>query len=217
MTSETLPEPPPRRVRMTGPERRLQIGGIARTLFALRGLEGTTIEEIASASGVSKPVVYEHFGSKEALYMEIVTAAYRSLLGSILGALESDGGASPRVLVERAALALLTYIEEQAEGFRILIRDAPPSQPNGTFSTLLSKVTEQVEEILADEFRRRGFSTEDRSVYAQMLVGMVAMTGHWWLEARHPDKRTVAAHVVNLAWYGLTGLKKDPELRDETA
>lgn len=52
-------------------------------------------------------------------------------------------------------------------------------------------------------------------MYAQMLVGMVAMTGQWWLDSREPDKRAVAAHLVNLAWNGLTGLQKEPGLRSE--
>lgn len=200
------------RTRMTGVQRRLQLIDISRSLFSLRGVDGTTIEEIATAAGVSKPVVYEHFGSKEALYMEVVTNEYRELLARITESLSGDD--SSRALLEKAALALLTYIEDCTEGFRILVRDAPPSQPEGTYSTLLTKVTEQVEHILADEFSRRGFSAEDGSIYAQMLVGMVAMTAQWWLDARHPDKRTVAAHVVNLAWYGLTGLRKDPGLQE---
>jgi AcrR family transcriptional regulator len=199
---------------MTGPERRAQLLGIARTHFAQRGIEGTTIEEISGAAGVSKPVVYEHFGSKEALYREVVGTEYRALLGSLLEALEPAEGDGPRVLLERTALALLSFIEDETDGFRILVHDAPPSTPDGTYSALLSKVTEQVERILDGEFRERGFSAEDGSIYAQMLVGMVVMTGQWWLDERRPDKRTVAAHVVNLAWYGLTGMKKDPGLRE---
>ena len=117
--------------------------------------------------------------------------------------------------MERAALALLTYIEDRTDGFRILMRDAPPSQPEGAFSTLLSHVTARVEHILADEFARRGFSAADGAMYAQMLVGMVAMTGQWWQDSRQPDKHAVAAHLVNLAWNGLTGLKKEPELKSE--
>ena len=205
---------PRTRTRMTGVQRRLQLLEISRSLFSLRGVDGTTIEEIATAAGVSKPVVYEHFGSKEALYMEVVTNEYRELLARITESLSGDD--SSRVLLEKAALALLTYIEDSTEGFRILVRDAPPSQPEGTYSTLLTKVTEQVEHILADEFEQRGFSAEDGAIYAQMLVGMVAMTAQWWLDARNPDKRTVAAHVVNLAWYGLTGLQKDPRLSENT-
>lgn len=199
------------RVRMTGPQRREQLVEVGRGLFAVKGLDGTTIEEIAVAAKVSKPVIYEHFGSKEGLYTQVVEHEFTILLDSISEALAAE--AKPRVLVERAALALLGYIEDRTDGFRILLRDAPPSQPEGAFSTLLSHVTAKVEHILSDEFTRRGFSARDGAMYAQMLVGMVAMTGQWWQDSRHPDKQTVAAHLVNLAWNGLTGLQKDPELR----
>lgn len=198
---------------MTGLQRRSQLIDVGRSLFAARGLDGTTIEEIAACAGVSKPVIYEHFGSKEGLYTEVVDFEFRILLDAINTALGDE--AKPRALVERAALALLTYIEDRSDGFRILMRDAPPSQPEGAFSTLLSHITARVEHILADEFSRRGLSGEDGAMYAQMLVGMVAMTGQWWQDSRRPDKRTVAAHLVNLAWNGLTGLKKDPELQSE--
>ena len=49
---------------MTGLQRRSQLIDVGRGLFAARGLDGTTIEEIAACAGVSKPVIYEHFGSK---------------------------------------------------------------------------------------------------------------------------------------------------------
>ena len=57
---------------MTGKERREQLLDIGRRLFAERGFEGTSIEEIAAKAGVSKPVVYEHFGGKEGLYAVVV-------------------------------------------------------------------------------------------------------------------------------------------------
>lgn len=195
---------------MTGVQRRAQLIEVARSLFALRGLDGATIEDIAAAAGVSKPVVYEHFGSKEALYTEVVDAEFDGLLTVITQALEADAG--PRVLLERAAYALLDYIETHPDGFRILMRDAPPSQPEGTFASLLSRIAGDVEHILSKEFGNRGLSAEVGGMYAQMLVGMVAMTGQWWLDARSPDKATVAAHLVNLSWNGLTGLRKDPRL-----
>lgn len=195
---------------MTGTQRRAQLIGVARSLFALRGLEGATIEDIAAGAGVSKPVVYEHFGSKEALYTEVVDSEFDRLLAAITTALGTDAG--PRVLLERAAYALLDYIENHTDGFRILVRDAPPSQPEGTFSTLLSRIAADVEHILSKEFGNRGLSAEVGGMYAQMLVGMVAMTGQWWLDARSPDKATVAAHLVNLSWNGLTGLQREPVL-----
>ena len=49
-------------------------------------------------------------------------------------------------------------------------------------------------------------------MYSQMLVGMVALTGQWWLDVRKPKKADVAAHLVNLAWNGLSGLESRPQL-----
>ena len=49
-------------------------------------------------------------------------------------------------------------------------------------------------------------------MYSQMLVGMVALTGQWWLDARKPKREEVAAHLVNLAWNGLSGLEAKPRL-----
>ena len=195
---------------MTSAQRRGQLSDVARGLFALRGLDGATIEDIAAAAGVSKPVLYEHFGSKEALYTEVVDAEFNRLLAVIAEALGADAG--PRVLLERAAYALLDYIENHTDGFRLLVRDVPPSLPEGTFATLLSRVTGDVQRILSREFGNRGLSAEAGDMYARMLVGMVAMTGQWWMDSRTPDKATVAAHLVNLSWNGLTGLQKDPEL-----
>ena len=200
---------------MTGVQRRAQLIEVARGMFALRGLDGATIEDIAAAAGVSKPVVYEHFGSKEALYTEVVDGEFDRVLGVITEALGADAG--PRVLIERAAYGLLDYIENHTDGFRILVRDAPPSQPEGTFATLLSRIAGDVEHILSKEFGNRGLSPEVGGMYAQMLVGMVAMTGQWWLDARTPDKATVAAHLVNLSWNGLTGLQMDPRLHHISA
>jgi hypothetical protein len=118
----------------------------------------------------------------------------------------------PRVLVEQAALALLTYIEEQTDGFRILSRDSPVAGSGGTFSSLLNDIASQVEHIMSREFAGRGISTELAPMYAQMLVGMVALTGQWWLEEREPTREVVAAHLVNLGWNGLAHLEPTPRL-----
>ena len=134
----------------------------------------------------------------------------RALLESVTGALTVDG--HPREVLEQAALALLTYIETSTDGFRILVRDSPVAQSTGSFASLISEATTQVEHILAGEFTARGFDARTAPLYAQMLVGMVAMTGQWWLDARKPKKAEVAAHLVNLAWNGLSGMEAKPAL-----
>ncbi len=197
------------RVRMTGTERREQLLDVGRSLFAERGFEATSIEELAARAGVSKPVVYEHFGGKEGLYAVVVDREMQSLTQRISSALT---GGHPRELVEQAALALLIYIEDETDGFRVLTRDSPVASGSGTFSSLLNDIANQVEYILAGEFERRGLQTELAGMYAQMLVGMVALTGQWWLDVREPSREVVAAHLVNLGWNGLRGLEADPAL-----
>jgi len=198
-----------RRVRMTGKERREQLLDIGRTLFADKGFEGTSVEEIASRAGVSKPVVYEHFGGKEGLYAVVVDREMRRLLDMVTGALTAG---HPRELLEQAAFALLDYIETYTDGFRILVRDSPVAQSTGTFASLISDIATQVEDILGLEFKARGFDPKLAPLYAQALVGMVALTGQWWVNARKPKKAEVAAHLVNLAWHGLENLESKPRL-----
>ena len=125
--------------RMTGAERRHQLIDIARSLFAERGYEGTSIEEIAQRANVSKPVVYEHFGGKEGLYAVVVDREMSALLDGITSSLTRMTNNRSRLRIERVALALLTYVEERTDGFRILIRDSPAAITSGTYSTLAQR------------------------------------------------------------------------------
>ncbi len=199
------------RIRMTGKERRQQLLDIGRSLFAERGFEATSIEEIAARAGVSKPVVYEHFGGKEGLYAVVVDREMQRLTDRVVSALTAG---HPRELLEQAAVVFLSYIEDETDGFRILIRDSPVASTTGTFSSLIGDIASQVEYILGNQFKARGYDTKLAALYSQALVGMVALTGQWWLEERKPKRDEVAAHLVNLAWHGLSHLDHKPKLRD---
>ena len=195
---------------MTGKERREQLLDVGRALFAERGYDGTAVEEIAARAGVSKPVVYEHFGGKEGLYAVVVDREVQQLLDSFGTALS---GSSPRELLEQACLVLLTYVEESSDGFQILVRESPVgTERNGGFATIMSDVATQVEYILVREFKARGLPTKVAGLYSQALVGMVALTGQWWQDAQRPKREDVAAHLVNLAWNGLSRLEAKPTL-----
>jgi len=121
----------PERVRMTGQQRREQLLEVGRRLFAEKGFEAVTVEEIAAKAGVSKPVVYEHFGGKEGLYAVVVDREMNTLLRMITDALTAG---HPRELLEQAGLALFAYIEGSTDGFRVLVRDSPVSQQTGNFA-----------------------------------------------------------------------------------
>ncbi len=207
------------RTRMSGQERREQLLDVGRRLFARKGFEAVSVEEIAAKANVSKPVVYEHFGGKEGLYAVVVDREMGYLLDSITQALaipaKGETPVHPRTLLERAGMALFDFIDRDPDGFRILVRDTPVvrtpgSEGRGTFAGLLVDVAEQVDDLLARQFKQHGLSTKWAPMYSQMLVGMVAQTGMWWLDVRKPKKEEVVAHLVNLAWNGLQTLEPRP-------
>ena len=209
MTQDRTPEVKQARVRMSFSQRREQLISVGRQLFAEKGFDATSIEEIAARAKVSKPVVYEHFGGKEGIYAVVVDREVNSLLERITSALTAG---HPRELLEQAALALLDYIEQETAGFRVLVRESPVMSAGGNFSSVLNDVAHQVEHILGLQFKSRNYDPKLAELYSQALVGMVALTGRWWLEVRKPRKEAVAAHLVNLAWNGLSHLDNKPTL-----
>ena len=194
---------------MTGKERREQLLDVSRRLFAERGLEGTSIEEIAAQADVSKPVVYEHFGGKEGIYAVVVDREVERFLAMATDLLQ---GEDTMEKFEAAAVSLLRYIEDNSDGFRILVRDSHPASGSGTFASLISDIAGQVEYILADVLKMRGYDPKLAPMYARMLVGMVAFAGQWWLDVRKPKIEEMAAHLVNLAWNGLSQLDPKPKI-----
>ena len=178
-------------------------------MFAERGYAATTVEEIADRSGVSKPVVYEHFGGKEGLYAVVVDREVTDLTARMAEAMQADGA---RQAGEQAAMAFLGYIEENADGFRILAHDAPAGIGSGSLASVMDDVAGRVEKLLLKQFKDRGFDRRTAPMYARMLVGAVTLVGEWWLDVGRPDREQVAAHVVNLMWFGLRGLQPDPDL-----
>lgn len=199
---------------MSSYQRREQLIRIGRSLFASKGFEAVSVEEIAATAKVSKPIVYEHFGGKEGLYAVVVDREMRALNDSLFQALSGEN-AHPRQIVERTTLALLTYIEENAEGFQVLVRDSPTTDPTSSFSSLLGDVSTRVGEILEEWFKRQKLPAKHAPYYAQMLVGMTVYTGQYWADQRKLSKEQLAALIVNLAWNGLSRMEAKPELRFE--
>ena len=221
-----------KRTRMSASERREQLIAVARGLFAERGFDATSVEEVAARAQVSKPVVYEHFGGKEGLYAVVVDREITTISAAISSAITDPAGGtavapdaedlgtpdapgSASRIAERAALALLSYIEDSPDGFRIL--SAGSDRAAGTYSTLLADVAIEVSGILASQFAAHDLDPRTAPLYAQMLVGIVAMPAQWWLENRSMSKEEVAAHMVNLAWNGLRGMKAEPTLHSGPA
>src|SRR5260370_14602769 len=129
---------------MTGKERREQLLDIGRRLFAERGLDGTSIEEIAARADVSKPVVYEHFGGKEGLYAVVVDREVERFLAMATRLL---AGVDNMEKFQVAAVELLPYIQDNSDGFRILVRDSNPSSRSGAVASLIPPIPGPVDDL----------------------------------------------------------------------
>src|SRR5436190_18045980 len=93
--------------RLTASARRAQLITVGRGVFAERGYEAASVEDIAERAGISKPIVYEHFGGKEGLYAVVVDRELEHVVGRVTEAI-ADG--TPRERLEGATLAFLTYV-----------------------------------------------------------------------------------------------------------
>ena len=102
--------------RLTAADRRAQLMEIGRQVFAKQGYEAP-IEDIAQRAGVSKPIIYEHFGAKEGLYAAIVDREMETLVERVSVSISAG---TPRRRFEKAVQAFMTYTREQPAGFAVL-------------------------------------------------------------------------------------------------
>ena len=108
------------RRRLPVAERRELIVEAAGRLFGERGYDGTRLDDIAAAAGVTKPILYRHFDSKRELYLALL-ARHRDDLPSFLDAIPEVG--SPQERLRVVVEVWLTYVEEHAYAWRMLFRD----------------------------------------------------------------------------------------------
>ncbi len=193
--------------RLSASARRAQLIDVGRVVFAKRGYEGASIEEIADRAKVSRPIVYEHFGGKEGLYAVVVDREMEYVVRRISDAISTG---SPRQRIESASLAFLTYVKDHPEGFAILTHDRPVSAAGTGMSSLLNDVAERVGGVFAASFKAAGYDPRAAPIYAHALVGMVTFVGQWWTTTRKPSVEEVANHIAALAWMGLRHLPKKP-------
>jgi AcrR family transcriptional regulator len=195
--------------RLTSAARRAQLIDVGRAVFAKRGYDATSVEEIAEHAKISKPIIYEHFGGKEGLYAVVVDREMEYVVRRIAEAIATG---SPRQRLERSALAFLTYVRDHPDGFAVLAHGAPASVATGGMSSLLNDVAVRVGDIFAATFKDAGYDPKTAPIYAHALIGMVTSVGQWWTETRKPSVEEVANHLAALAWMGLRHLPKKPTL-----
>ncbi len=198
--------------RLPADVRRQQLLEVALRLFAAGGFEATTMDEIAEAAGVTKPLLYQHFASKRALYVELCDGVARSLLEAIGKAVAGADG--PRQQVEGGFAAYFHLVVSQAESFTLLFGSDVPDDPE------LSRAVRHVEDMLAEAVGvliDAGLEEEHRRLLAYAVVGMAEGASRYFLGVHQrpgrpldeADASAAARHLANLAWAGLRSVHRD--------
>ncbi len=186
-------------VRLPAAERRQQLVETARDLFAERGLHGTSMDDIADAAGVTKPVLYQHFASKRALFLELLDEVGKQLLESIAAA--TSAADSPRQQVEAGLTAYFQFVADHHSSFELLFGDG--SRRDEEFGSAVEGVEAVIAEFIA-ALIDVDLDADHRLLLAHAVVGLAEGASRRWVAAGAKEPAPVAAaRVANLAWAGL--------------
>lgn len=202
--------------RLPADKRREQLLDVALRLFAGRGFAATTMDDIATAAGVTKPLLYQHFASKRALYLELLDSVAHDMLVAISDATSLASG--PRQQVEAGFAAYFGLVVAHQDAFRVLFGSDLPDDPE--LSRALRRVEDTVAEAV-DVLIDAGLDSEHRRLLAYAVVGMATGASRHWLasDERLKGPRTaesdqieadrLSKRVGDLAWAGLRSVHRD--------
>ena len=204
--------PPAATKRLPADLRRQQLLDVALKVFAERGFNATTMDDIAEQAGVTKPLLYQHFDSKRALYLELVDSVAHTMLEAIAKAVAVAQG--PRQQVESGFAAYFHLAVTHADAFHLLFGSDVPND------TELSSAVRRVEDSIAeyiDVLIDAGLEHDHRRLLAYAVVGMAEGASRHVLAERDPaagepdasEATRLARRLADLAWAGLRSVHRD--------
>ena len=172
-------------------------------VFAEGGFHATSMNDLADDSWVTKPVLYQHFSSKRALYRELLDDVGARLLDEITKATLSAPG--PREQVELGFAAYFRFVADNGDSFRLFFGGG--TRRDEEFAAQVTAVEGAIADAIADLIEVEGFDHERRRLLAHGLVGLAEATSRLWSdEGSDVDPDELSRQVADLAWRGLRGL-----------
>jgi AcrR family transcriptional regulator len=194
-------------VRLSAPVRRRRILDAAVTAFADRGYDAASVKQIASAAGITKPVLYDHFASKRRLFEEAIEGIRDELIARSADVMAREAPIEERI---RAAVdAFFAYVEERPAAARVLLV-TPRGEPElaGVSRRVQAEATAGIAALLAaapellpgarDRERRLELMTE---FLKQGMHGLA----EWWADHPETPRKPLVDAVMDVAWTGLRG------------
>ncbi|MDA8365817.1 MAG: TetR/AcrR family transcriptional regulator [Actinomycetota bacterium] len=181
--------------------RRLELLGAAIEVIRREG-PGASMDQMAAAAGVTKPILYRHFGDRAGL-VDAISAFSLSLLDAALDdVLRAD--VAPRELVTSAIDAYLRFVESEPEVYRFLVQRAVPETGSAaTIDDFVGQISRRIAVVLGEGLRAGGSDSGPAEVWAYGMVGMVHVAGDWWLRRRSLPRARVCEYLTRLVCDGL--------------
>lgn len=165
----------------------------------------TSMNDIAREAGITKPILYKHFGDKGGLYQALAERYVRALLEELRVALDAEPEARARI--RRTIDAYLAFVEREREVYDFLMHRAVTERPEAraTVADFIRQLAAELAIVLGDELRRAGVDSGGAEPWAYGIVGMVQLAGDRWLEQRSMSRATVVDYLETLVWQGMSG------------
>ena len=191
--------------RLPAARRRRQLLDVALEVFATSGFHQTSMEEVAEAAGVTKPVLYQHFGSKRELYLELLEDVGGQMMAAVAKAVAS--ARNPHQQVEAGFGAYFRFVEAHESAFKLLFGGGARRDEE------FADAVRRVETSVADEIAvliEADVDPDHRRLLAHGLVGLAEATSRQWVaNGRDVDTDVLVRRTAQLAWAGLRGVSRD--------
>lgn len=191
-------------IRLAAPERRKQLLAVAVGEFGINGYHETTMNRLAEAAGVTKPVLYQHFSSKRDLYLAVLHDLGSGLRDAISEATRQ--ASSPHEQVEAGFGAYFGFFAAKPSAFHVLFGDG--ARNDAEFAAVSHQVETELAKAIADLITV-GLDAEDRRLLAFGIVGLAEGSSRFWVSRGldiDPDR--LATRMADLVWFGLRSTPK---------
>ncbi|MBV8960871.1 MAG: TetR/AcrR family transcriptional regulator [Actinobacteria bacterium] len=161
-----------------------------------------SMDAIAAEAGVTKPILYRHFGDRDGLTQAIAAQFAGELFDELRGALA--GSDQPEHVLRATIDAYLGFIERDPQIYRFVVQSPPTASPEGlTLAGFVRQVGQEVSVVLGERMRDVGADSGAAEPWAFGLVGMVHLAGDWWLERRSMPRARLVDYLTALVWNGM--------------
>ena len=194
----------PHAARLPAARRRQQLLDVALEVFGELGFHPASMNDVAEAAGVTKPVLYQHFRSKRELYKQVLTDVGQQLLDAITKA--TAAAKSPHEQVELGFIAYFRFVESNEAAFRVLFGGG--TRRDEEFAAQVAEVEGAIADAIAALIDVEELTVDQRRKIAHGMVGLAEGASRLWVaEGAEDEAEDVARLMADFAWRGLRAIR----------